>query len=117
MLLNGTTYQNNSRVRLEDIGERDNALLCVTNQTACCRSPYTAENGSVLGNWFFSNGTRVPSDGDFYRARGQMMVGLNRRRGRVDGIYHCEIPDSMNATQTIGFKEGVSVQPAATVFT
>ena len=30
-----------------------------------------------------------------------MMVQLNRRRGGEDGIYRCEIPDSMNVTQTI----------------
>ena len=29
------------------------------------------------------------------------MVALNRRRGGVEGIYCCEIPDSMNVTQTI----------------
>ena len=26
---------------------------------------------------------------------------MNRRRGGVDGIYRCEIPDSMNDIQTI----------------
>ena len=26
---------------------------------------------------------------------------MNRRRGGVEGIYRCEIPDSMNVTQTI----------------
>ena len=26
---------------------------------------------------------------------------MNRRRGGVDGIYRCEIPDSRNDTQTI----------------
>ena len=26
---------------------------------------------------------------------------MHRRRGGVAGIYHCEIPDSMNVTQTI----------------
>ena len=29
------------------------------------------------------------------------MVVLQRRRGGVDGIYRCEIPDSMEVTQTI----------------
>ena len=79
---------------LEDIGEGDNALLCIT---ACCRE-------SALGNWFFPNGTRVPSAGwqwDLYRNRGQMVVSMYRRRGGVDGIYYCEIPDAMNVTQTI----------------
>ena len=101
--LNGTTYQNNSCVALEDIGENDTALLCVTNLTACCRPPNTG-NGSSFGNWFFPNGTRVPSTGsqwNFYRTRGQSVVHLNRRRGGVEGIYRCEIPDSTSVTLTI----------------
>ena len=87
---------------LEDIGEGHDALLCITFQTACCNSAYTG--GSAMGNWFFPNGTRVPSFGahwDFHRTRGQMVVLLHRRRGGVEGIYHCEIPDAMNVTQTI----------------
>ena len=30
-----------------------------------------------------------------------MKVLLQRRRGGEEGIYHCEIPDAMNVTQTI----------------
>ena len=90
---------------LEDIGERDDAaLLCMTNFAACCRPPYTGVNVLVLGNWFFPNGSRVPNRGNqwnFYRDRGQMVTYLHRRRGREEGIYRCEIPDSMNVTQTI----------------
>ena len=88
---------------LEDIGKGDDALLCMTNLTACCRAPYTGENGSVLGNWYFPNGTRVSCCGNewIYRTRGQMVVGLNRRRVGVEGIYRCEIPDSTNAIRTI----------------
>ena len=89
---------------LEDIGVDDTALFCITNLTACCIPSYTGENGTALGNWFFPNGTRVPSNGirgDIYRTRGQMVIRLNRRRGGEDGIYCCEIPDSMNVTQTI----------------
>ena len=98
--LNGTTYQNNSLVTLENIGGEDDALLCKTNRTACCQ----AENRSVIGNWFFPNKTRVPSSGkmwDFYRTRNQMVVRLNHRRGEEDGIYHCEIHDARNVIQTI----------------
>ena len=87
----------------EDIGEREMSLLCVTTLTGCCGTSYTV-TGLALGQWYFPNGTRVPSSGkqwDFYRDRGQMVVRLNRRRGGMDGIYHCEIPDSMNVTQTI----------------
>ena len=89
---------------LEDTGEErdDDALLCMTNLTACCQP---GEDEAGLGNWFFPNGTKVPSTGakqwDFYRTRGQMVVSLKRRRGQEDGIYRCEIPDSMNVTQSI----------------
>ena len=105
--LRGTTYQNNSIVTLEDIGEGDDAsLLCVTDQPACCHPYYTGEIGSALGNWFFPNGTRIlhyttGTRWDFYRTRGQMIILMHRRRGGVDGIYSCEIPDAMNVTQTI----------------
>ena len=100
--LRNTTYQNNSNVTLENIGEGDDALLCMTNQTACCVPPYAGGNGSTLGNWFFPNGTRVSSSGaDFYRDRGQMVVRLHRREGGVEGIYRCEILDAMNVIQTI----------------
>ena len=98
--LNGTTYQNNSLVTLEDIGENDGALLCMTNLIACCRPPY--RNGAV-GNWYFPNTTIVPSDMnlDFHRTRGQMVVYLHRKRGGENGIYRCEIHDSMNVMQNI----------------
>ena len=94
--LRNNTYQNNSIVTLEDIGEGDDALLCVTNLTNCCQASRT--------NWFFPNGTRVPSNGvqwDFHRSRGQMMVRMHRKIGGVIGIYHCVIPDSMNVAQSI----------------
>ena len=87
---------------LEDIDKGDDALLCITNQTACCRPP--GDMGRYLGNWFFPNGTRVPSrvvKWDFYRSRGQMVVRLYRRRGGEEGIYRCEIPAAKNVNQTI----------------
>ena len=105
--LRNTTYQNNSIVTLEDIGEGDDALLCKTNRTACCRHPYME---SASGNWYFPNKTIVPrikvnytsgDKWDFYKTRGQMVVRLNRRRGGVEGIYRCKIPDAMNVIQTI----------------
>ena len=110
--LNGTNYQNNSIVILEDIGGGDDGLLCITDQPACCQSGSTS--GSSLGNWFFPNGTRVPSSGvqwDFHRTRGQSVVRLQRRRGGVEGIYRCEIPDEMNVDQTIYI--GVYSEPDA----
>ena len=97
-VLRGRPYQNNSIVILEDIGEGDGVLFCITNYTACCRS----EDG-FLGNWFFPNGTKVPSQSgqwDFYRSRDQMVVRLNRKRGGEEGIYRCVIPYAVNVTQT-----------------
>ena len=91
---------------LEDIGEGDDALLCVTDQTACCGRAQSLGRG-VLGDWYYPNGTGVansfivPPDlqWEFYRNRGQSVVRLNRRRGGVAGIYHCEIPDANGVTQ------------------
>ena len=97
--LRNETFQNNSNVTLEDIGESDkDALLCRTNFTACCKHP-------SIGNWFFPDGSRVPSNGSlntaFYRTRDKMVLRLKHTGGGVGGIYRCEIPDSMNVTQTI----------------
>ena len=89
---------------LQDIGEGDDALLCMTDVTDCCR-PLPDK---ALGNWFFPNGTRVPSSGhqwDFHRTRGQSVIRLQRRRGGADGIYRCVIPvpqsDAEDVHQTI----------------
>ena len=93
---------------LEDIGRSVNALLCITDLTACCRPSDTGGPFS-LGNWFFPNGTGVPSSivdengtqWEFYRNRGQSVVRMNRRRGGVTGLYRCVIPDALNVTQAI----------------
>ena len=100
----GEVLTNNSLVTAEDIGTGDNALRCMTDNTSCCRRPYTESLGfSALGNWFFPNGTRVPSSGvqwDFHRTRGHMVVLLHRRRGGEDGIYYCVVPDKEGNDQS-----------------
>ena len=108
--LGGTTHQNNSLVTLEDIGEDGNALLCVTDEPACCRRADVPAGMEALGDWFFPNGTTVPNAiigfvgggtsgvpiiWEFYRNRGPSVVRMNRRRGGVTGIYRCEIPVSV----------------------
>ena len=89
---------------LEEIGEGgDTGLLCVTDLTACCCS-YQTISGVASGNWYFPNGTKVPSSGhqwDFHRTRGRMVLLLHRRRGGVEGIHSCVVPDATNVTQTI----------------
>ena len=83
---------------LEDIGEgNDSALLCMTRVTSCCQE-------LEFGEWFFPNKTQVSSNVsqfNMYITRGQMVVRLNRKRGGEEGIYHCEILDSMNVNRTL----------------
>ena len=105
--LRNITYQNNSYVILEDIGEHDgDALLCMTNQTACCQHHMNGMRHG-MGNWFFPNGTKIHSENssgeewDVYRSRGQMVVRLHHRGGGEEGIYRCEIPDTLGFIQTI----------------
>ena len=102
--LRDTIYQNNSLVTLEDIGEGDDALFCITDLRNCCRPPHTGVMGAAIGNWYFPNGTRLPSSSsewDFYRTRGHSVVHLHRRSGGEDGIYRCEIPDVAGVNQAI----------------
>jgi len=107
--LRDTAYQNNSLVTLEDVGEGDDALLCMTDLTACCRSSDTPDGINALGDWFFPNGTAVPNTiigrdmnnvaiiWKFYRNRGPRVVRMLRREGGVDGIYRCRIPVSLGS--------------------
>jgi len=99
-------YQSNSLVTLEDIGEGNDALFCLTDLTACCRPGDTPSGINALGNWFFPNGTAVPNTiidrvnnvdiiWKFYRNRGPGVVRMLRRDGGVDGIYYCRIPFSL----------------------
>ena len=107
LVLNGTVIPNHGLVLLEDIGESDAALLCKTDLVACCRS-YDTGSGP-LGYWFFPNGTEVPNfiinvQGlmwDFYRNRGPSVVRMNRRRGGVNGIYRCKIPNQNGVSQSL----------------
>ena len=95
MALNGAIIPNHGFVLLDNIGESVDSLLCLTDLPACCRRPYTTGAVSALGNWFFPNGTRVPSSGNqwnLHRTRGQMRVILQRRRGGANGIYRCYVP-------------------------
>ncbi len=36
-MLSGRTYTDGDTLLITDIGEEDNALLCVTDNTECCR--------------------------------------------------------------------------------
>ena len=75
----------------------------MTDNRACCGHDQSPGRG-ILGDWYYPNGTRVVNSlnmWEFYRNRGQSVVRMNRRRGGVNGIYHCEIPDTAGVNQTI----------------
>ena len=93
-LHHGQTYLNNSNVAINDIGEGDNALLCVTDKPDCCKPP----NGSLQGDFYYPDNTLVRNQAKYdslYRNRGPQVVRLNRRSNTHSptGIYKCEIPD------------------------
>ena len=91
-LLQGQLYGNNSIVTISDIGERDNAFLCITNNNTCC-------NTDKKGNWSYPSGSAVESNSsgdDLYRNRGRSVVRLHRRNNSLSptGMYRCDIPDN-----------------------
>ena len=102
-LLRNQTYLNNSTVAINDIGEGDNALLCVTDKPDCCKPP----NGTIVqGEFYYPNNSsvRTRAGGDsLYRNRGPQVVRLNRRNNVLSptGIYRCEIPDSSGRIRNI----------------
>ena len=88
---------------LENIGENFDALLCMTDNTACCACAQVP-GGGILGDWYFPNGTVVRNSGDgddFYKNRGPSVVRMHRRRDGVTGIYRCMIPDATFVDQNI----------------
>ena len=87
-------YSNNSTVNITDIGSCDGALLCITNNSSCCKNSLRA------GEWYFPDKSIVPiqdEDGDFYRNRGDQVVRLHRRNNALMpvGEYCCEVPNAI----------------------
>ena len=78
-LFHGEVYGNNSIVSLRDIGEGRRALLCITNETGCCRH-YDYYIPFRMRDWYFPNGSAVSINGagyGFYRDRDLSIVRLN----------------------------------------
>ena len=109
--LRGADVTNDGYVDVGDIGFGDdaNALLCHTDKTDCCKSPYM-----INGNWYFPNGTVVED----FRAIMQSGKGtsniLARNRGSNGvvrlyslgsptdiGHFYCVVPNAAGDNQTI----------------
>ena len=95
-------------IHISEIGEREDALHCITDLRECCKNSQTLYEGA-LGNWFYPNdsavGTlqRFTSDQGFYKNRDRSVVLLHRK-GNITvptGQFCCDIPDATNETVKI----------------
>jgi len=91
---------NNSIVTMTDIGTGAAALVCTTTYTLCCSS------GNRETQWYFPNGSQIPNNPalPYRRTRGRNpgRVILNRNsESTTTGIFHCDIPDANNVTQSL----------------
>ena len=108
MLTNGS-----GQVCVSDIGlgsdnatEAGDALVCVTENTTCCRNADGSPGG--VGEWFI-NGSRVPGSYEksyeiMFRNRGTGLVRLNVQSNHTStqvGDYCCEIPNCSGDTQRL----------------
>ena len=94
---------NNSIVSLGDIGEGRRALLCITNETGCCRDSNVPGH---MREWYFPNGSAVSRNDighSIYRNRGPSIVRLNRRHNAISpsGIFSCIIPSFITQSNQI----------------
>ncbi len=104
-MLRGITYTDGDTVMITDIGEGDDALLCVTDNTECCRPPDD-------GEFFYPDGTAVgfSTSNSLYRNREEQSIRLNRRNDATSplGKYRCTIPDTSGVTRSIIINIGMS---------
>ncbi len=97
--LGGQKFLNGSTVSLSNIGEGENALLCVTDNVGCCRA-------GLEGEFYYPDNSRVPVravGASVYRNRGEGFIRLNSilNRSAPLGQYRCAIPDATDTFQNI----------------
>ena len=64
---------------LEDIG--DDALLCITDLTACCGHAQSPGQG-ILGGWHYPNETTVANTGDMSLQKQRSECGTSQQKER-----------------------------------
>ena len=100
----GSVLVNNSFINRRTIGTEDDALKCVTNNTACCTDP-------DVGDWTDPADTTVrqkdSGSNDLFVTRGSGVVSLNRRNQGLAGMWRCRIPDSTGMMHNIYIYTGV----------
>jgi len=107
----GSFLPNNSFIRRGGIGEGNNSLKCLTDNTDCC---------SDAGNWTDENGGAVHQGASgankIYVTRGDGVVSLNRIKGGSPGMWRCDIPDSSGVMQSIYIYTGVEGNDKGALF-
>ena len=96
----GDSFPINGAIDINRIGEGTlAALVCHTDDTACCRGRDDPPDGVGRGEWYLPGeivAIPTPSDpnANFYRSRGTGVLRLNRRNPATTptGVYRCEIP-------------------------
>ena len=109
--LKGADIANDGYVNVDDIGvgNDSNALLCHTDKTDCCKSPYM-----INGNWYFPNGTVVEGLSAIKKSNKSTNDTLARNRGNNGvvrlyrlgsptdrGHFYCVVPNAAGNNQTI----------------
>ena len=91
-------FTNNSVIETSSIGEtNEDALVCHTDLSTCCRGADNPSGPMGMGEWVFPNGTNVPRDGssnnDYFRTRDTKLIRLHQRNNNMTtGLYCCVIP-------------------------
>ena len=99
----GQVYPNNSILSLSEVFGTRYSLLCVTERRPCCSS------SSIAGDWYYHNGTAVPSYGQgfsFYTSRGDDgTVRLHTRDNNVSLMntsqFCCELLNMNDLSQKL----------------
>ena len=106
--LKGVVYSNNSVILITEIEQTNatsnNGIQCITDRRPCC-----ATLPNRFGEWFFPNGSNVPSivnnPTSFYRNRGDDgKVNLNHVNSDVmmpTGRFCCVVPDATSTDVTV----------------
>ena len=98
LTLKGVDFPNHGVINKDPsvIGEGDDALYCVTNDTTCCGA-----NGNRRGDWYFPNGAQLLSgtaNAFLWYASWQTGAVLMNYRGTATtgntGLHRCNILDS-----------------------
>ena len=113
--LDGETVPNDSYVIASNIGvDNNNALLCNTDRSDCCRGGDHPDGTTAQGHWYRPDGMEVmsftiedmadPTRNFFFRNRGTGIVRLSRRGNPPQsqrGRFRCVLPDTSGMDVTL----------------